>query len=336
MPVGRVARREMGNPRNGEEHAGEAGLTVTTVSQPVSVRSVLVLGTGVIGTSVALALRRAGVEVRLSDPDAAALTAAVRMGAGDALTPNDEPADVVVIASPPSTVADVLCDAVARSLGRAYTDVAGVKGRIIAQASRAGCDLSRYVPGHPVVAGDLALLPGADADLFAGRHWYLCPLPETEAEARQAIVSVVQKCGALYRDRTPDAHDRHMAAVSHLPRLITSAVAALFEDADESLFPVRGSRFHETMHVPGVAPGLWADTVEHNADHVAEALEKLTDELSAVARALRREGTTAQPALARLLAAGKRGHDRVVAHACKTSPGGDGIPGPEEEWFWVR
>lgn len=306
------------------------------MSEPASVRSVVVLGAGVVGTSVGLSLRRGGVHVQLDDPDPAALAAAVAKGAGVALDHAAGPADVVVIACPPSSVPEALFDAMSRGLGRSYTDVASVKGPIVAAAARAGCDLAAYVPGHPVVAGDLGLASTPDAELFDGRTWYLCPRPETSPQVLQAAAAVVRQCRAVCQVRGVDQHDRHLAAVSHLPRLVTSAVAAQFELGDESLFPLRGSRFHETLQAAGGAPGLWADTVEQNAEQVAEALERVTRELSAVARALRAGHQHARDELDRLLAAGRRGHARVTEHARKTSPGADGVPGPDEEWFWVR
>src|SRR6478609_8164238 len=136
-----------------------------------TVRRVTVLGTGVIGTSIALALRRAGIHVALSDQDVGSLATAECMGAGIALMPDDPPADLVVIATPPSTVVSVLRDAQARGLGAVYTDVASTKARISADAELAGCDLTSYVPGHPMAGRELSGPHAAHADLFAGRPW---------------------------------------------------------------------------------------------------------------------------------------------------------------------
>ena len=310
-------------------------LTFGTVSQSHFIQRVTVVGAGLVGTSIALRLRRHGIDVRLCDPDAGAILQAQRKGAGTQLTPDDLPADVVVIASPPSTVAKVLLDAVARGLGSVYTDVASTKSRIASDVVLAEPELDSYVPGHPVVGADLALSVAADPDLFAGRPWHLCPLPRTSRRAIDSVISVIELCDGRYRLLAPDVHDRHMAAVSHAPRLIAAAVAARFADADENTLPVRGSRFHDTLSVATAAPALWSDTVEQNANHVADELDLITSELTRVAKGLRNRGGASVPEPARLFGQGKRGHNRVVEHFRRTSSRGDGVPGPEEEWFWT-
>ena len=116
---------------------------------------VAVLGTGLIGTSVALALRERGAGVWLADADPEAARLAAHLGAGE-LLPEDAapaswvPADVAVIAVPPSAVAGTLAAAQARALAACYTDVASVKRLPVEQARARGCDMASYVPGHPL------------------------------------------------------------------------------------------------------------------------------------------------------------------------------------------
>ncbi|MGW1764053.1 prephenate dehydrogenase/arogenate dehydrogenase family protein [Streptomyces sp. NPDC002073] len=178
---------------------------------------VTVIGCGLIGTSLALALTRAGVEVLLEDHDPDALGRAMLMGAGTPLAPAAPPADLVVIATPPSTVVDVLYEAQARGLGHAYTDVADAKEQIWAEAELRGCDVRGYVPGRPVVGRSSAGRGPADAaearaDLFAGRSWIVCPYPAAEPRALDAVDALVALCGARRRDMSPAEHDRAVAA----------------------------------------------------------------------------------------------------------------------------
>src|SRR5690606_21894216 len=140
-------------------------------------RRVLVIGCGLIGTSVGLALRRAGVHVALADHDPRALLRALRMGAGVRFVPGGGAVDVVVVATPPSTVVPVLVEAQRRGLGAVYTDVASAKGRILDEAERAGCDLASFVPGHPLAGRELSGAGAGRADLFVGRAWVLWPHP---------------------------------------------------------------------------------------------------------------------------------------------------------------
>jgi prephenate dehydrogenase len=141
---------------------------------------VVIIGTGLIGTSIALALRERDATVWLADADPAAARLAADLGAG-ALLPAElaEPADVAVIAVPPAAVAATLAEAQNARLARCYTDVASVKQLPAAQAAEHGCDLASYVPGHPLAGREKHGPAAARADLFLGRTWALCPLPET-------------------------------------------------------------------------------------------------------------------------------------------------------------
>jgi len=163
---------------------------------------VAVIGTGLIGTSVALALRERGAGVWLADADPEAARLAAHLGAGE-LLPEDTaqaswvPADVAVIAVPPSAVADTLAAAQARALAACYTDVASVKRLPVEQARARGCDMASYVPGHPLAGREKHGPAAARADLFLGRTWALCPEPETSEEAVAAVTALVTACGAV-------------------------------------------------------------------------------------------------------------------------------------------
>ena len=132
--------------------------------------TVAIIGTGLIGTSIALALREKGSTVWLADQDPAAARLAADLGAGDPLPApgHGATADVAVIAVPPDAVADTLAAAQERGLARYYTDVASVKQLPVAQARDRGCDLVSYVPGHPLAGREKHGPAAARADLFLG------------------------------------------------------------------------------------------------------------------------------------------------------------------------
>src|SRR5579862_6945482 len=190
---------------------------------------VAVLGTGLIGTSVALALRERGASVWLADADPEAARLAAHLGAGDLLPDDGAPlgADVAVIAVPPAAVADTLAAAQARGLAACYTDVASVKQLPVEQARARGCDLASYVPGHPLAGREKHGPAAARADLFLGRSWALCPTPETSDEATATITSLVRACGAVPVRTDAAAHDRWVALVSHVLFFMAAATADL-------------------------------------------------------------------------------------------------------------
>ncbi|ETK37147.1 prephenate dehydrogenase [Microbispora sp. ATCC PTA-5024] len=280
--------------------------------ETTALRRVTVIGTGVIGTSIALAMRRAGARVALADRDPAALAQARLMGAGVPLAAGDPPADVVVVATPPSTVAAVLRDAQDRGLGVVYTDVASTKARILAEAELAGCDVSAYVPGHPMAGRELSGPAAAHPDLFDGRPWALCPHPALPAETLRVAAELVRACGARARILAPDQHDRVVAEVSHAPHLVSAALAARFAAADETVLSLAGRGLRDTTRIANGAPVLWCDILEHNADQVAAVLEDVVRDLAEAASALRASGRLRSGSLADLLTRGNQGRRHIA------------------------
>lgn len=277
-----------------------------------TVRRVSVLGSGVIGASVALALRRAGVHVALSDRDADAVAEAVRMGAGVPLRTGEAPADLVVIATPPSAVVEVLREAQIRGLGAAYTDVAGAKARIVADAELAGCDFGGFVPGHPIAGNEMSGPRAARADLFTGRPWALCPHPATRPGPVRMVTELVAVCGAEPLLLAPGVHDRVIAETSHAPHLVSAALAARFAAADDETLALVGKGLWDTTRIAAGAPRLWRDILEHNAGAVAAVLETLVRDLTAAASALRGGRDGDLDALTELLTRGNHGRERMA------------------------
>ncbi|WP_143737948.1 prephenate dehydrogenase/arogenate dehydrogenase family protein, partial [Microbispora sp. GKU 823] len=239
-----------------------------------------------------------------------------RLGAGLPHRPGDPAADVVVVATPPSAVPRVLRDAQARGLGAVYTDVASTKGRLLAEAEAAGCDLATYVPGHPLAGGESSGPAAARGSLFAGRSWALCPHPATSPKTLAAVAELVRLCGAEAVLLPATAHDRVAAAVSHAPHLVSSALAARFADADETTLSLVGQGLRDVTRIAGGASGLWRDILEQNADAVATVLEQLVEDLAMAAAALRgRGGAAGDPPtdpLTDLLVRGNRGRELIV------------------------
>jgi prephenate dehydrogenase len=276
-----------------------------------TVQRVLIVGCGMIGTSVALALRNAGVAVDLTDRDPAAVAEGVRVGAGVAVMPGTPPADVVVIATPPSAVAQVLRKSQQCGLGKVYTDVAGAKRRIVADVERTRCDLTAYVPGHPIAGRELSGPSAARDDLFTGLPWALCPHPATPVTAVETVVELVTLCGGVPRILDPETHDRIVAVSSHVPHLVSAALAARFADATGTTLSLVGRGLRDTTRIAMGPPGLWRDILEQNAEPVTEVLESLVRDLAEATVALR-NAADHDGALTDLLIRGNRGRARIV------------------------
>jgi prephenate dehydrogenase len=254
----------------------------------------VVVGTGLIGTSIALALSEQGVTVWLTDHDPAAARLAADIGAGkvlpDPLTATPEPdlpwADLAVLAVPPAAVALSLAAAQARRLARWYTDVASVKALPLRQAGELGCDLTSFVPGHPLSGRERSGPAAARADLFLGRPWVICPGPQHEPAAVAAVAALVRCCRGELVQAGAEEHDRWVALVSHAPHVVAAAMAAQLTDAPGGALSLAGQGLRDVTRIAGGDSGLWTQILAANAAPVAGVLAAVAADLAAVAEAL--------------------------------------------------
>jgi prephenate dehydrogenase len=275
---------------------------------------VAVIGTGLIGTSIALALRERGSAVWLCDEDPAAARLAADLGAGELLPDTlPAPADVAVIAVPPVAVAATLAAAQARSLAGCYTDVASVKQLPVSQARARGCDMTSYVPGHPMAGREKSGPAAARADLFLGRTWALCPTPETSQAATDTATALVRECGAVPLHAEAAAHDRWVALVSHAPHLVAAAMAARLEPAPATALDLAGQGLRDVTRIAAGDSGLWTQILSANAVPVAEVLAAVAADLADAARVLSvpEPGDEDLKSLAALLEQGQAGAARI-------------------------
>jgi prephenate dehydrogenase len=273
--------------------AGRTPADLTQAAATPAPARVIVIGTGLIGTSVALALRPRGVAVWLADSDPAAARLAADIGAGTVLPgdvpagpPPGGPADVAVLAVPPQAVAPTLARAQAAGLARWYTDVASVKTLPVRQAQAAGCDMASFVPGHPLSGRERSGPAAARADLFLGRPWVICPDPPAPAAGLRAIAALARTCGAEPAEVTAAEHDRWVALVSHAPHVLSAAMAARLADASDGALSLAGQGLRDVTRIAAGDTGLWTQILSANAAPVADVLAAVAADLAAVAEAL--------------------------------------------------
>ncbi|HVB26728.1 MAG TPA: prephenate dehydrogenase [Mycobacteriales bacterium] len=277
-------------------------------SPAVKLRRVLVVGCGLIGTSVGLALRADGVEVALDDQDPEALALATELGAGE---PHGGPAvDLALAAVPPKAVAAVLLRLQRLNISATFTDVASVKAYPLREAEMMGCDLGSYVGSHPIAGRERGGAAAARADLFAGRPWVVCPHREARPDVIEAVRELAARCGSNVHVLDVDAHDRGLALVSHLPQLVASALAADLVTAPTDLLDLAGTGLRDLVRIAASDAALWAQIVSTNATAVAEDLGRLLRRLQSVATALGGLDAGAA-ATAALIQEGNAGYSRL-------------------------
>lgn len=230
------------------------------MTRPLS--SVTVIGTGLIGTSIALAVTGRGVAVHLRDTRAEALYIAEAIGAGSTRTPPG-PTDLAVVAVPPNSVYAALAEAQQRGLAHHYTDVASVKG-----LPGGDYDRSRFIGGHPIAGREYSGPGAARADLFAAKPWVLTPTASTSPGTERAARALAELCGARPVTMTAAHHDKVIALTSHLPHLLASLLAARLRGVDPADLVLAGSGLRDVTRIADGDPDLWTDILGANARSV--------------------------------------------------------------------
>ncbi|MFH9201506.1 prephenate dehydrogenase [Streptomyces anulatus] len=249
-------------------------------------RTALVIGTGLVGTSAALALAGRGIHVHLVDHDTASVRTAAALGAG-----TDEPpqgrVDLAIVAVPPAHTAAVLAGAMRDGVARGYLDVASVKGGPRRELEALGLDLTPYIGTHPMAGKERSGPLAATADLFEGRPWVLTPTRDTDTEVLNLALELVALCRAVPVVMDADAHDRAVALVSHTPQLISSMVAARLEEADETAVRLCGQGIRDVTRIAASDPRMWVEILSANPGPVADVLAGVAADLEETVTALR-------------------------------------------------
>jgi prephenate dehydrogenase len=297
------------------------GLGTLELTLPATVG---VVGSGLIGASIGLALSAVGVDVLLRDLDPEQVKVAASMGAGRPWV--GERVDHAIVAVPPHAVAGVLREIQQARLAGTYSDVSSVKARPIIEAVQVGCDLTTWCPAHPVAGRERGGAISARADLFAERTWVFCPVPHTSRPAVATAVAVAVACGAVPIGISAERHDVAMAAVSHVPQVVASMLAAATGELRPGELALAGQGFRDTTRIADSDPQLWASILEGNRGPLVAQLRRMATGLSELADTFDTAGEDVTLARVReLIGRGNAGRALL--------PGKAGAPG--RTWSWV-
>ncbi|MET1066113.1 MAG: prephenate dehydrogenase [Arthrobacter sp.] len=288
---------------------------------------VVVVGTGLLGTSIGLGLRGRGVAVFLSDPSPTNQAVAVDIGAGQPLARLDgEQPELVVVAAPPDVTADVVERALADYPEATVVDIASVKAGIQAELRTRGADLSRYVGTHPMAGREKSGPVAARGELFTSMPWVLCPTPETLPQALQTARALAGDLGAVVSEFGADEHDEAVALVSHVPQVVSSLMASRLQGTPLHALSLAGNGLRDVTRIAASDPTLWVQILGANAGKVVEILHGVREDLNRLIGTL--ENPVAPGArldLAQLISEGNAGQSRI--------PGKHG--GPPQAYSWL-
>lgn len=261
------------------------------------IRRLCVLGVGLIGGSLARALREADAvgEVVGCGRGLANLERAQQLGVVDRI--NQDPseavrgADMVLIAVPLFAIRGVM-EAIAPALSHeaVITDAGSAKGSVVADARAVlGDHLSRFVPGHPVAGTEKSGVEASFSELFIDRKVILTPIPETSAEAYERVADMWRVAGADVHEMPVVDHDRILAATSHLPHMLAYTLVNSLCRMDDSreIFRYAAGGFADFTRIASSSPEMWHDIVMCNKEAVLRALTIFQEDLNALIELLR-------------------------------------------------
>lgn len=251
----------------------------------------VIIGVGLIGGSVALAARRAGLARRIvgvGRPNEN-LDAALQLGVVDEVEPIEQAvsdADLVLLAIPVGQMPAVMATMAPHlSAKAAVTDAGSTKGDVVAAArANLGEKLPLFVPGHPIAGAEKSGVTAAKTELFDGKNIVLTPLPENKTTSVQVIADFWRGCGAKVIEMPVDLHDRIFAAVSHLPHVLAFALVeeiARRPNADQ-LFGFAAGGFRDFSRIAGSSPEMWRDICLANRPAMLQELDAYIARLSQI------------------------------------------------------
>ena len=261
------------------------------------IQRLCILGVGLIGGSLAAALKQAGAvgevvgwgrrEVHLQQAVDLGVIDRLEMDLGAAVAG----ADVVVVAVSPLAMEQVF-NTLAPLLDphTVLTDVGSTKGSVVAAAQAAFPDrLDRFVPGHPIAGAERHGVTAARADLYQHHRVLLTPLEQTRADAVTTIREMWQACGAEVVEMDVAHHDQVLAATSHLPHLLAYTLVDTLAGIDDSreVFEFAAGGFRDFTRIASSDPALWRDISLANADALLDMIARFQKELEQVTAALK-------------------------------------------------
>lgn len=229
------------------------------------------LGLGLIGGSLALALQRAGYEVGGRDTDESKIAVALERGIIHHAGLFTD-AEVTFVATPVNTVSQQVAIALAETNG-VVSDVGSVKAHVAASVSD-----PRFVAGHPMAGSELDGLDGADAAMFEGAVWVLTPSAASSDSSFAILAGLVTKLGAEVVALDPQHHDDLVAIVSHVPHLTAATLMRLADDRSEehlALLRLAAGGFRDMTRIASGRPGIWLDICDQNRDAIVRGLDSL-------------------------------------------------------------
>ena len=238
---------------------------------------VTIVGSGLIGTSIGLALAQRGVKVMMKDSDSRAQALAQELvGATD-----DQKADLLISAVPVSEFSSVLKGFEDTSFNLGFIDVASIKVKPVHEVEKSQIPRAKFLPSHPMAGREVGGAESARADLFEGRPWII-DSQGVDPELLKAGTALITSLGSHLIDMPSGEHDKAVALVSHLPQLISSLLAKQLPGANPNWLGLAGGGLRDTTRIAASDPSLWSQIVAANSSEILPLLKSVAEDLESL------------------------------------------------------
>lgn len=263
-------------------------------------KQVTIIGFGLIGSSIARAVRQAGMADKIicADISRDVCETALQLKLADDITTDMakgvKGSDLVILCVPVGAMAAV-ADKISPALssGAIVTDVGSVKGAVVKTLQPRLPASVHLVPAHPIAGTEHSGPEHGFAELFKGRWCILTPLPHTELQAVEKVVKLWESMGSNIEIMDADHHDLVLGITSHLPHLIAYTIVGTATDLEEDLkgevIKFSASGFRDFTRIAASDPVMWRDVFLNNKDAVLEVLQRFTEDLTALQKAIRKQ-----------------------------------------------
>jgi prephenate dehydrogenase len=263
---------------------------------------VRIVGSGLIGTSIGLALVQSGIQVEMVDSDSANQALAMDLIGGAQVS---DP-DLVIFAVPSSRLPLIIRDEFELNPNSTFMDVGSVKNDVVLEVKTVSGLSTRFVPTHPMAGREIGGAGAARADLFQGRSWIVTPSADLKAESRHIVNELIDLLGATSIELTPRDHDRAVAKISHMPQIAASLLAKQLIGTPPEWMELAGQGLRDTTRIAGSDESLWKEIIYSNREELRSLLINLQNDLHAMINSL---DNPAQ--IAELIASGRTGKSLI-------------------------
>ena len=248
--------------------------------------SIRIIGSGLIGTSIGLALAARGVQVEMLDLDQKAQKLAQDLIASEI---SGAP-EVILFAIPASALAETFEREFALNPGSKFIDIASVKTKPQVEVLRISGGSSRFLATHPMAGREVGGAASARADLFEGRTWIYCPIyadgSQVDSDVLETGLWLINSLGATPISMSASRHDSAVALVSHLPQIVASLLAAQLKGAKSEDLDLAGAGLRDTTRIAASDPELWQEIISSNAQEILPLLINLQNDLGSLIQSL--------------------------------------------------